>query len=178
MEQFLNLLISALISSSIVGVILGLIFKRRNEIIASEVKNQFEKNMTVFKSNYIWKEKIISELLGQIYMQFNRTKRAFDRYQDTNVYLEAKVLKDGNEKIRNLLLEKAHLIPLELTDDASQLIEHYDVWLEEFNKHRNDENPNLDQKFIFAGPKGYIFPRVAEQNFKKKYHELREELFT
>ncbi|MFC3415394.1 hypothetical protein [Algoriphagus hitonicola] len=177
MDQFLNLLLPALISSSIVGVAIGLIFKKRNETIAAEVRNQFEQNMTIFKTNYLWKEKSVSELLGQIYIQFNRTNRAFNRYKNTNLYLEAKVLKDGNEKIRNLLLEKAHLIPAELIDDANQLIEHYDVWLEEFARHRDSENPNLDQKFIYAGPLGFRFPKKAEENFKNKYHELRNELY-
>ena len=72
---------------------------------------------------------------------------------------------------------KAHLIPTELIDDAIELIEHYDVWLEEFAKHRDAENPNLDQKFIYAGPKGFRFPDKAEKNFKNKYDELREELY-
>lgn len=168
---------SALISSSIVGIVLGLIFKKRNEIIAADVKKQLEQNLTIFKSNYQWKERAVSELLGQINIQFDRTKRAFHRYNTTNIYLEAKVLKDGNEKIRNLLLEKAYLIPGELMEDANQLIEHYDVWLEEFYKHRDSENPNLDQKFIWAGPKGFRFPDKAEANFKNKYQELRKELY-
>lgn len=168
---------SALISSSIVGVIIGFLFKKRNETITAEVKKQFEQNMTVFKSNYLWKEKIVSELLGQIYIQFNRTKRAFDRYNTTNFYLEAKVLKDGNEKIRNLLIEKAYLIPAELFEDADKLIEHYDVWLEEFYKHRDSEKPNLDEKFIFAGPRGFGFPPGADDRFKNKFNELRKELY-
>jgi hypothetical protein len=178
MEQFINLLMSALISSSIVGVIIGILFKRRNETITAEIKKQFEQNMTVFKSNYLWKEKAVSELLGPIHLQFNRTKRAFSRYKSTNLYLEAKVLKDGNEKVRNLLLGNSHLIPPELIEDTNKLIEHYDVWMEEFNKHRDFENPNLDQKFIFAGPVGFPFPYNVDVRFIIKYKELWNELYT
>lgn len=177
MEQFLNLLLAALISSSVVGLIVGFLFKRKSETIAAEVKNQFEQNMTVFKSSYVWKEKTVSELLGLINIQFNRTKRASDRYTDTNLFLEAKVLKEGNQTIRNLLLEKAYLIPSELMKEANDLIEHYDVWLEEFNKQRDAENPNLNQKFIYAGPQGFLFPRKAEKKFKDKYQELWNELY-
>ncbi len=178
MNPIFNILISAVISSGIAGALVGFIFTRRNETIAAEVRNQFEQNMTVFKSNYQWKEKVVSELLGQMVIQFNRTSRALRRYLDTNLFLEAKVLKESNEKIRDLLLEKAHLIPVELLEDASKLIEHYDVWLEEFNKHRNQENPNLDQTFIFVGPKGFGFPREAEAHFKQTYEELWNELYT
>ncbi|EFK96875.1 hypothetical protein LDC_1079 [sediment metagenome] len=177
MEKILNLLLPALLSSSVVALIVGFLFKRRTEIITAEVKNQFEQNMTIYKSSYQWKEKAVSELLGQIYMQFSRTKRAFQRYSATNLYLEAKVIKEGNEKIRNLLLEKAYLIPSELLEDANLLIEHYDVWLEEFYKQRDSEKPNLEQKFIFVGPKGFKFPEKAEENFKNKYHQIWNELY-
>ena len=84
MGQFLNLLLSALISSSIVGVAIGLIFKKRNETIAAEVRSQFEQNMTVFRASYQCKEKSIAELLGQVCLQFNRTYRAFTRYKSTS----------------------------------------------------------------------------------------------
>ena len=178
MDKFWELLLPALISSSAVAAVFTLIFKRKTEQITAEVKNQFEENMTVFKANYLWKEKSVSELLGQICMQFNRTKSAFNRYNTTNLFLEARVLKDGNEKIRDLLLAKAHLIPNELIEDANQLIEHYDVWLEEFDKQRNAENPNLDQKFVFAGPRGFLFPKKSEQNFVKKYQEMWKELYS
>jgi hypothetical protein len=177
MNKFWELLIPALISSTVVGSIIGLILRKRTETIAAEVKNQFEKSMTIFRSSFQWKEKSVSELLGPIYLQFNRTKRAFHRYTATSLYLEAKVLKDGNEKIRNLLLEKAYLIPTELIEDADTLIEHYDVWLEEFNKQRESENPNLEQQFIFVGPKGFRFPDNSEDKFKAKYHDLWNELY-
>jgi len=177
MENFINLLLSALISSSIIGIIISFLFKKRNETITAEVKNQFEQNMTVFKSNYQWKEKSVAELLGQVCMQLDRTRRAFKRYKSKNIFLEAQVLKNGNETIRNLLLEKAYLIPGDLIEDANQLIEHYDVWLEEFYKERELKNPDIGGKFVFAGPQGYIFPKEAEDNFKNKYHQLRKELY-
>ena len=177
MTTFWNLLLASLISNTVVATILTLIFRRKTEEITAEVKNQFERNLTTFKSSYQWKEKSVAELLVQLYLQFNRTKRAFGRYNDTNLYLEAKVIKDGNEKIRDLLLDKAYLIPTALIEDANKLIEHYDVWLEEFYKQRDSETPNLNQKFVFAGPKGYGFPSVSETKFKEKYLEFWKDLY-
>jgi hypothetical protein len=116
-------------------------------------------------------------LLGQLCIQFGRTKRAFQRYNDTNLFLEAKVLKESNERIRDLLLEKPYLIPPELIEDAIRLIEHYHVWLDEFYKQRDSENPNLKAKFIFVRKKGFYFPRDSEQRFKDKYFELWNELY-
>ena len=63
------------------------------------------------------------------------------------MFLEAKVVKVGNEVIRNLLLEKAHLIPPELLNDADKLIEHYD------------------------------FPSISEKHFQEKYHEYWQDLY-
>ena len=51
-----------------------------------------------------------------MYMQLDRTKRAFDRYSGRNIYLEAKVLYVGNVTIRDLLLTKGHLIPANLVN--------------------------------------------------------------
>src|SRR5207247_1532393 len=96
------------------------------------------------------------------YMQFDRTKHAFDRWQGQNLFLEAKVLKDGNLTIRDLLLSKAYLIPPELREDAGKLILHYDRWLEEFEKLRNSQEPDLGAKFVFVGPQGYPFPTASE----------------
>lgn len=177
MDKFWDLLLASLISNSVAAAALTLIFKKRTEKITAQVKDQFERSLMSFKSGYQLKEQTVSELLGQLCLQFNRTKRAFKRYSDTNLYLEAKVLKDANEKIRDLLLAKSYLIPPELIEDADELIEHYDVWLEEFYKQRDTETPNLNQKFIFAGPKGYRFPTKSEDRFKEKYFEFREDLY-
>ncbi|PZP51308.1 MAG: hypothetical protein DI598_03600 [Pseudopedobacter saltans] len=177
MEKIWELLLPAIISSSVASLIIGLFLKKKTETITAEIKNQFEQNMTMFKSGFLWKEKAVSDLLGPLYMQFNRTHRAFRRYHTANLYLEAKILKDGNEKIRNLLLERAYLIPNELLEDANTLIEHYDVWLEEFNKLREANNQKDQDTFVFAGPLGHPFPKNAEQNFKSKYHELWNELY-
>ena len=60
---------------------------------------------------------------------------------------------------------------------ATALIEHYDAWLEEFEDKRRSEKPDLQTKFIFVGPKGYGFPRAAEEAFVAKFHDLRALLY-
>jgi hypothetical protein len=130
------------------------------------------------RSQRAWKERSVAELLGPMNMQFDRTKRAFDRWQDQNLYLEVKVIKIGNETIRDLLLTKGHLIPPELLNDAGKLIEHYDVWLEVFERLRGGKEPDLKSKFTFAGPEGFPFPTEAETRFKAKYHEYWSQLYS
>ncbi len=40
-----------------------------------------------------WRVDALSKLYGPLIMQFDRTNRAFDRYQKTDLFLEAEVLK-------------------------------------------------------------------------------------
>ena len=125
----------------------------------------------------LWKEKVLSGLLGPVCMQLDRTKRAFHRWQSKNLYLEAKIIKDSNTIIRDLLLNKGHLIPIDLMEDSGKLIEHYDVWLEEFEKRRGGKEPDINTVFIFAGPQGYPFPKDIEINYQKKCNEYKNALF-
>jgi len=62
-------------------------------------------------------------------------------------------------------------------EHGNELVKHYDVWLEEFGKFRESENPLEIKKFIFAGPQGFPFPKKAEEKFKEKYAELWKKLY-
>ena len=177
MDDILKLILASLFSSAVAAGFIAIIFKRKTERISNEIKNQFELLLMTQKTGHAWNEKAVSELFGPIVFQFARTKLAFERYGGSNEYLETKVLKDGNEKIKNLILEKSYLIPPDLMEDANELVKHYDVWLEELNKFRGTENPTEIKKFIFAGPQGFPFPRKAEVKFKEKYTELWKKIY-
>lgn len=164
--SFFELVATAVISGGVVSTVMGIVFKGFVTRVEAEIT-----------SNRVWKEASVAELLGPVNMQFIRTKRAFDRWNKKNLFLEAKVVKVGNETIRNLLLEKGHLIPPELLEDAGKLIEHYDVWLEKFENQRLSESPNIDTAFIFVGPDGYPFPSKSEKIFKDKFNEYWNDLY-
>jgi len=164
--SIVHVIISAVISAGVVSTVIGLIFKRYITKIEAEVR-----------SRRTWKEESVAELLGPLNMQFDRTARAFKRWNEQNLFLEAKVIKVGNETIRELLLNKGHLIPPELLEDAGALIEHYDVWIERYEKERLSENPDLETKFVFAGPEGFPFPTESEKNFRKKFKEFWQDLY-
>ena len=163
---FLQLLAAALISGAVASTVVGVIFTAHVTRIEEEIRSQRK-----------WKEQSVAELLGPMQIQFDRTKRAFNRWTTKNLYLEAKVIKVGNEVIRTLLLTKGHLIPPELLDDAGKLIEHYDVWIELFEKQRGATEPDLESSFVFAGPEGYPFPTDAARQFEEKYREFWQELY-
>ena len=145
--------------------------------IAGEIiKRRFTTILEVWRSQRGWKERAVTELLGPVYMQLDRTKRAFDRWDGKNLFLEGEVVRKGNLAIRDLLLEKPHLIPPELRNDASALMQHYDVWLEEFDRVRKSDAPN-QPSFVFAGPSGYPFPTSADANFRATFRDYWDSLY-
>lgn len=161
-----QLLAAALISGAVASTVVGVIFTGYVTHVEEEVRSQ-----------RAWKERSVAELLGPMNIQFDRTKRAFDRWTEKNLYIEVKVIKVGNETIRDRLLTKGHLIPPELFEDAGKLIEHYDVWLELFEKQRGGGEPDLESPFTFAGPEGYPFPTNAASRFTEKYQQFWTELY-
>lgn len=177
MDEFLKLVLAGILSGSVISSALSVLLYRRTTSMAENIKGEYARSMAVFSSTRAWKEKSVSELLGPLYIQFDRTKRAFNRWESKNIFLEAKVIKEGNLIIRDLLLAKCHLIPPELLEDAGRLVEHYDRWLEEFERVRNTQNPDLDTPFVFAGPQGYPFPKDAEGKFREAFSQMWAELY-
>jgi hypothetical protein len=118
----------------------------------------------------------VSELFAPLIMQFDRTKSAFDRWNSQNLYLEAKIIREGNLMARDILMTKANLIPNDLLPHANRLVEHYDKWLEEFERVRGGESPDLTKPFVFTGPQGFPFPRESEQAFRNRFQELTKKL--
>jgi hypothetical protein len=134
--------VAGLASGSAIAAIIGVLFHYRARQIEQQIKNEFDKRLDVFRSARAWKERSVSELLGPVFLQLERTQRAFKRWSSKNLYLEAKIIKEGNTIIRDLLLSRPHLIPPPLLEDTAKLIEHYDRWLEEFEATRSVGDPN------------------------------------
>jgi hypothetical protein len=152
-------------------------FQRRTEQISAEVRQQFEQELLRYRSTMVWKEQVLSDLLGPVAMQLDRTERAFKRWKSRNLYIETKIIREGNKTIRDLLLSKAHLIPRDLLRDARRLVEHYDRWLEEYDRIRGGTEPQLDKPFVFVGPAGYPFPSDAAQRFQERFEAIWTELY-
>ena len=119
---------------------------------------------------------VLTELLSPMFVHLNRTKDAFLRWTGKNEYLEMKIIRESNLAMRNILINKAYLIPDYLMEDASKLIAHFDAWLEEFNRVRGNEEISNKTTFVFVGPKGSPFPIESEKSFKEAFTKMREDL--
>lgn len=115
------------------------------------------------------------ELLVPLVAQLDRTKAAFDRWNERNVPLETHIIKPANEAAKNLLLTRADLVHLTLKEDARSLVRHYDCWLVEFVRQR-EEHGDTGVPFVFVGPQGCGFPQQSEAQFRARQEKLAKEL--
>jgi hypothetical protein len=173
LNNFFSLLLAGLLSGTALSAILALLFHKRTTRIKEDVRIEFERGLQVFKSSREWKEQSVSELLGPMYMQFERTKRAAQRWKDKNLYLEGEIIRRGNTEVRDLLLRKAHLVPPQLLHHAGALVDHYDLWLEEFNKQRVEAKGSSEVPFVFV----YNFPRDSEKAFRDAFTNYWDDLY-
>lgn len=137
------------------------------------IKDGFERQFSLFESEREWEEKVVSELLGPLYMQFDRTRRAKQRWDQKSIYIEVDVMKEGNTTNRDMLLTKGHLIPSDLLEHAGSLIDHYDHWLEELANVQARRAAGEDVEFVHT----FDFPVESEQAFSKRFIEMRKQLY-
>ncbi len=170
-------IITIIFGSSLITSIVSFFLLKKTERITAEVKKDFEFLKEKLLTDLQWKQSAC-KIMGEIYFHLFRTRKAFDRYsmiKKQNKFLEVEVIKNSNQKIRDLILEKGYLIHPDLTKEANKLIEHYDVWLEKYNLLRLEKD--VDVLHIYVGPDGFKFPDEAEDKFKKYYLKLWRELY-
>jgi hypothetical protein len=112
------------------------------------------------------------ELLRPLMVELDRTKAAFDRWNQKDLSLESETIRDGNLRARALLREKAHLVPDSLRDYQKKFILHYDQWLEEYDRVRVRKTSDPDEPFVFV----YSFPQDSEQRFRARMAEVEAKL--
>ena len=106
---------------------------------------------------------------------FKRSKIAYDNYlKDGKKYIYARVLKECNEQIRDILLENSFLLSGKLIGNALELIAHYDIWIEKWNDLERDTTPDLNDEFVFKNE--FVFPKEAEKKLMSEFQKLKMEL--
>jgi hypothetical protein len=171
LQTVIQALIVAVISGTAVGALLNAWLTRRTEQIKAEV--------TGIRA---WKEASLESVFGPIRLEFERTKIGLFRMKPYDFWLEANVVKASNTRVRDILLSNGHLIPPHLIDDATALIQHYDAYLQLYDKLRGTGSPPggaqaQAQGFVFPGLQGNPFPSDAEKRMVAHYDRLLSELY-
>lgn len=170
METIAEIAIKIFIEAILISGVIGYFFSKREERMKKTIEEEFNKRDKFFSVRFNFKLRALEELLAPLKLQLMRSKIALKGYDANNEYRE-KILKECNETIRSLLLEKGHLIPADLIAYAEKFISHYDEWLQAYRANRELQNKS-EIKHVFT----YNFPHDAEKAFDEKYEAYRKEL--
>jgi hypothetical protein len=170
MDTVTEVVIKVLIEAILISGILGFYFSKREERMKKTLEEEFRKRDMFYDTQFGFKLKSLEELLAPVKLQLIRSKIAITGYTANNDYRE-KIIKECNETIRKILLDKGHLIPADLMPFTVRFISHFDEWLQAYRDQREMQNDNK-QSHVFV----YSFPHDAEKAFNDKYDEYRKEL--
>ncbi|HEY6504496.1 MAG TPA: hypothetical protein VIZ28_11025 [Chitinophagaceae bacterium] len=113
------------------------------------------------------------ELIGQLHMNLEISGNAYREYlQGGKTFMFAKILRQYNEKIRELIIEKGWLLPESLQKDALALVLHYDAWMQKWDELKAKLDPSPDDEFVF--PNSVTFPKEAARNIEQEHERLKQ----
>jgi hypothetical protein len=170
MTDITQIFIKSFIETILVSGLIGYFIMQREERMKKTIEEEFKKRDKFFDAGFNFKLRALEELLAPIKLQLMRSVITVNHYKANDAYRE-KILKECNEAIRDLLLQKGFLIPSDLLPSAEKFINHYDEWLQVYEENRSIQN-NTERAHIYT----YNFPRDAEQAFVDKYEAYRNEL--
>jgi len=112
--------------------------------------------------------------LGVARTLLGRSDAAYQAYiKNGKVFLYAKILKESNDALRELLINNAHLLPMEHARNALALIHHIDVWGAIWEDTYQASQPGLMSVFAFENVVN--FPRKEVEMLMDYYKEINPE---
>lgn len=109
--------------------------------------------------------------LGKLLFYFERGRNTYSKYLECgSTYLYARILKDNNDKIIEVLSKVYSVCPADIQSDILDLTHHIDVWSSHWCCLENQLNPNPTDEFIFQNTVRY--PKDAESNIVTYYEGL------
>jgi hypothetical protein len=123
------------------------------------------------------KEEQFTRLLSPVNFFLHLSRKAYAKYLANKIFLHAKNIRTANEKVCSLLEEFPELVPDELFADAIELVNHYGIWMTQFDEYELKQQPKLDDLFIFYHLDDQsAFPKEAEQHFFDYYNQVKKEI--
>ncbi len=123
------------------------------------------------------KEEQFTRLISPVNFFLHLSRRAYAKYLVNKIFLHAKNIRTANEKICSLLEEFPALLPEELFDDAIELLNHYGIWMAQFDAYETQQQPRLEDLFIFHHIDSQsAFPKESEQHFFDYYNQVKKEI--
>ena len=178
MSETLQIILGSTLATTLFTSIIAFLFHKKTERTNALLKREFELLAQRDNTDLEFKKQS-AQLLGQVYMYLNRTRKSYkNKYsilKEYNQYYEDEIVYKSNQQLRTLLLENGHYIPPNLLEEASNIVEHFDVWFSKYHQIRKI-NKDTETIQIYVGPDGFHFPITAENKFKESYIKLYESL--
>lgn len=112
------------------------------------------------------------EMLRQVTASLAGSLTAYQTYLSKGkTYEYARLIKQYNLEVYQLLQNHSLLLPARLRPDALALIRHYEAWLERWNDLDKKLSPELNDLFVFENP--HTFPKEAAQRLEAEYDRLK-----
>jgi hypothetical protein len=109
--------------------------------------------------------------LGQLYVQLKRSEIVYQYYMNhQKQFLFAKILKECNQSILQLLNSHSHVLSEDLMNDSLKLMTHLHIWMEKWIDLEKKQQPSLHDEFVFENE--FSFPREAAQKLEKEFLAL------
>lgn len=98
---------------------------------------------------------------------------AYRKYLLNKIYLYALTIRSSNQKVYNHILKNLSSLPDEVQEDGLLLLNHYDIWMQQFSDYEAKLSPQLGDQFVFHHLDSQsAFPREAEEKIKKYYSTI------
>ena len=123
------------------------------------------------------KEEQFIKLIAPVNFFLRLSGRAYANYIINKIFLHAKRIKAANQMICRLLEEHPAYLPEVLLADSIELLNHFGIWMEQFEACQAEQQPKLSDIFVFQQLDNQsAFPKSAEKHFFDYYEKMKEEL--
>lgn len=115
---------------------------------------------------------MVIELLGHLDTLLKRGEVAYKNYiSNEKKFLFAKIIKENNMRIRELILEGAHILPIDQQSKAIDLVTHIDIWHVLWDDLYERKNHNLNEEFSFKN--NATFPKESVDSLLRYYQKQK-----
>ena len=122
------------------------------------------------------KQVLFKEIMLPLYLLMQLSRMAYQKYLQNKIYLHALAIRSSNRKIYDFIVAHLANLPEPLHDDFIQLLNHYDIWMAQFDEFETKNKPALSDGFVFYHIDDQsAFPKMAEQRIFDYYSQLKQE---
>lgn len=108
----------------------------------------------------------LDQVLRAAIFEIDRADRAYKSYLEEKDYLYAKALHKSNTRLMQLIVQNSAFFSAELREACLDLVEHLDVWFDQFSELEITLKPKIGDTFVFQRiPGSKAYPKGLREVF-------------